>query len=60
MAGELRLAPRPGIAGTGPRGADSQRRTIRHGQTAALSGCEHRTVAKDGRILCAKIVEGDP
>ncbi|MGD8627408.1 MAG: hypothetical protein PVF47_16085 [Anaerolineae bacterium] len=22
-------------------------------------GCEHRTVSKDGRILCKKIVEGD-
>ena len=22
-------------------------------------GCEHRTVSKDGRILCTKIVEGD-
>jgi hypothetical protein len=24
-----------------------------------LSSCEHRTVSKDGRIVCAKIVEGD-
>jgi hypothetical protein len=24
-----------------------------------LSPCEHRTVSKDGRIVCAKIVEGD-
>jgi hypothetical protein len=24
-----------------------------------LSSCQHRTVSKDGRIVCAKIVEGD-
>jgi hypothetical protein len=30
------------------------------GQQQPLTRCEHRTVAKDGRILCAKIVEGDP
>jgi hypothetical protein len=24
-----------------------------------LSTCEHRTVSKDGRIVCAKIVDGD-
>jgi len=24
-----------------------------------LSPCEHRTVSKDGRIICAKIVEGE-
>lgn len=24
-----------------------------------LSPCEHRTVSKDGRIICGKIVEGD-
>jgi hypothetical protein len=24
-----------------------------------LSACEHRTVAKDGRVVCRKIVEGD-
>ena len=24
-----------------------------------LSACEHRTVSKDGRIVCQKIVEGD-
>jgi hypothetical protein len=24
-----------------------------------LSPCEHRTVSKDGRIVCSKIVEGD-
>ena len=26
---------------------------------AGLSPCEHRTVAKDGRIVCSKIAEGD-
>jgi hypothetical protein len=26
---------------------------------AGLNSCEHRTVAKDGRIVCQRIVEGD-
>lgn len=26
---------------------------------AGLNSCEHRTVAKDGRIICRQIVEGD-
>ncbi len=24
-----------------------------------LGSCEHRTVSRDGRIVCSKIVEGD-
>ena len=28
-------------------------------ETQSLSSCEHRTVSKDGRIVCARIVEGD-
>jgi hypothetical protein len=28
-------------------------------QGVGLSSCEHRTVAKDGRIVCSKIVVGD-
>jgi len=27
--------------------------------SASLCGCEHRTVSKDGRIVCAKITQGD-
>jgi hypothetical protein len=27
---------------------------------AQLSACEHRTVSRDGRIVCQKIVDGDP
>lgn len=29
------------------------------GETRSLSACENRTVSKDGRIVCSKIVEGD-
>lgn len=29
-------------------------------QDAGLTPCEHRTVSTDGRIVCKKIVEGDP
>ena len=28
-------------------------------ETQTGSSCEHRTVAKDGRIVCSRIVEGD-
>jgi hypothetical protein len=28
--------------------------------THSLSSCEHRAVSKDGRIVCQRIVEGDP
>jgi hypothetical protein len=30
------------------------------GVAARLRGCEHRSVSKDGRIICAKISQGDP
>jgi hypothetical protein len=30
-----------------------------HPSLASHSPCEHRTVSKDGRIVCAKIVEGE-
>ena len=29
------------------------------GESAGLATCPHRTAAKDGRIVCAKVVEGD-
>jgi hypothetical protein len=29
------------------------------GPLLGVSSCEHRTVSKDGRIICTKIVEGD-
>jgi hypothetical protein len=29
------------------------------GKVQGLSSCEHRTVSKDGRIICRKIVDGD-
>lgn len=28
-------------------------------EPAGLSSCQHRTVAKDGRIVCSRVVEGD-
>ena len=28
-------------------------------ETESSGSCEHRTVAKDGRIICSRIVEGD-
>ena len=38
---------------------DFGRGAIPQGQPSSLASCEHRTVAKDGRIVCARIVEGD-
>jgi len=29
------------------------------GDARGISSCQHRTVAKDGRILCARVVEGE-
>lgn len=53
---ELRLARRPDEPGPGkaeaPAAAESPKQHI-------LS-CEHRTVSKEGRIICQKIVDGDP
>jgi hypothetical protein len=42
-----------------PGDADYGRGTIPPGQVTSLSTCEHRIVAKDGRIVCARIIEGD-
>jgi hypothetical protein len=39
--------------------ADLGRSASLQGQPVSLSSCEHRTVAKDGRIVCARIVEGE-
>jgi len=48
---ELRLARRPGES-EATSGVDAARQHLR--------ACEHRTVSKDGRIICQKIVDGDP
>ena len=29
-------------------------------EAQGLGSCQHRTVAKDGRIVCSRIIEGDP
>lgn len=60
MVRELRLARRRGTAETTSGGVDFPRRAIPQGQTKTLASCEHRSVSKDGRIICGKIVEGDP
>jgi hypothetical protein len=41
------------------RDVDFGRSTIGQAQPSPLASCEHRTVAKDGRIVCARISEGD-
>ena len=53
---ELRLARRPGESGPGTAEAVSAADAPRQ----HLLSCEHRTVSKDGRIVCQKIVDGDP
>ena len=34
-------------------------RNVTSQSTHGLSSCEHRTVSKDGRIICSKIVDGE-
>ncbi len=52
MSQKLRLAQRPHYEQDVPLDAGCQPEVV-------PSPCEHRTVAKDGRIVCRKIVEGD-
>ena len=58
MVQKLQLArrlPRPGLSPeTAPAWSGSSER-----DTVSLSSCEHRTAAKDGRIICSKVSEGD-
>jgi hypothetical protein len=48
---ELRLARRPG---------EAEETSAVDGSRQHILSCEHRTVSKDGRIICQKIVDGDP
>jgi hypothetical protein len=60
MVRELRLARKRGVADPALDASDLPRRAIPQGQRPALASCEHRSVSKEGRIVCSKIVEGDP
>jgi hypothetical protein len=55
---ELRLARGPAAA-EGVAETDTQRPIDRLATRPHLSACEHRTVSREGRIVCQKIVEGD-
>lgn len=59
MAGELQLARKRLPAESIRVEADGALGEITGGHTQNLSICENRTVSKDGRIVCSKIVEGD-
>jgi hypothetical protein len=56
MVRELNLARRQEQI---PQDANPQLGAAPLGQAQNPSSCEHRTVSKDGRIICSKIVEGD-
>jgi hypothetical protein len=59
MAGELQLA-RPVVREeTFPAGSEFAGNGPTPDLSPTLSACEHRKVSKDGRIVCAQIVEGD-
>jgi hypothetical protein len=58
MVQKLQLARRPPKAGVSPEGALPWSAASDR-QTASLGSCEHRTAAKDGRIICSKVSEGD-
>lgn len=63
---ELRLARRPGEPGSGKTGPGLAGPGLAEAGSAVEVprqhqwSCEHRTVSKDGRIICQKIVDGDP
>lgn len=56
---ELRLARRPDVDKPTVKSDAARKRDtpVLHGHSSA---CEYRTVSKEGRIICQKIVEGDP
>lgn len=56
---ELRVERRRGAAGA-PGAADAVRRIDLPAPRQHLKACDHRTVSKEGRIVCQKIVDGDP
>ena len=59
MAVELQLARRRFPEESIQIATDGSPGAFAGGQTQSLSLCENRTVSKDGRIVCSKIVEGD-
>lgn len=59
MVRELQLAQRRHQDETTLHIADLQVNPLGQNQSQNLITCEHRTVSKDGRIVCSKIVEGD-
>lgn len=59
MARELQLAHRRYPEEPSLLEADGRLGTGSNAHTQSLSICENRTVSRDGRIICSKIVEGD-
>jgi hypothetical protein len=59
MARELRLKQRIDGEAKIPHVAERKGNALLHDRAQSLSSCEHRKVSKDGRIVCAQIVEGD-
>jgi len=59
MAIELKLTRRPRSDEAAFQDLSLSGGAVPAVETQSLSSCEHRTVSKDGRIVCARIVEGD-
>jgi hypothetical protein len=59
MVQELQLARRVHHEGSIPPITELEIGGMGQDQSQSLSLCEHRKVSKDGRIVCAQIVEGD-
>jgi hypothetical protein len=59
MARELQFARRLDGEGGIPYTTEFAGGAVFQEQLQSLSSCEHRKVSKDGRIVCAQIVEGD-
>jgi hypothetical protein len=59
MARELKLSLRPRLNEAAFRDPGLSGAALPVLETQSLSSCEHRTVSRDGRIVCSRIVEGD-
>ncbi len=59
MARELKLSRRPRHDEVAFQDLNLSTAAAPAVETQNMSSCEHRTVSRDGRIVCARIVEGD-
>ena len=59
MVQKLQLARRQNVVDAPPADSALPWTASPSADRAAISSCPHRTAAKDGRIVCSKVIEGD-